>query len=274
MTYLLDSLDRLFAFFPGLKDRGLDVLWAVIILISGMVFARWLRSQAYKHFERLNVIDPTMKPFFVSMIYYGLMIIVITATLGKLGVQTSSIVAVLGTVGLAIGLALQSTLSNVASGIMILFLKPFRKGDQIESGNLSGIVDSVGLFTTNIQTLDGIYVTAPNAQIFNTTIKNFSYLRTRRINEDYIFSYKEDVSRVKKLLFDLISKDPKVLSDPAPVVLVKELKDTGAVLNIRCWTLTEDYLVARSDLIQKIKEMFDREQVLLASPATFSLATQ
>lgn len=263
MNYLLDSLDRLLAFFPSLKDRGLSVLGAIVIFIAGMLFARWFRSQTYKHLEKLNVIDPTMKPFFVTTMYYGLMIMVVTATLGVLGVQTSSIIAVLGTVGLAIGLALQNTLSNVASGILILFLKPFRKGDQVELENLSGFVDSVGLFTTSISTFDGIYVTAPNAQIFNTTIKNFSYLRTRRINEEFILSQKEDLARVKQLLIGVMSTDSNVLADPAPIVLVKELGQMGPVINIRCWVLTEDYLVARSDLIQKMKEMFDRENIIL-----------
>ncbi len=159
----------------------------------------------------------------------------------QFGVETTSMIAVLGAAGLAIGLALQGTLSNVASGVMLLILRPFKIGDFVTAGSLSGTIVEIGLFTSEFRTADGIYIMAPNSQIWNTTITNFSRNPTRRIDIVVGVAYDDDLDVAQKALQELMEGEALVLSDPKPETMVKELGDSSVSINMRCWVNTADY---------------------------------
>ncbi len=159
---------------------GFDLVGAVVMLIAGWTLAGWAQRSMLRVLGRVPKIDDTLKPFIASVVRYGILVFILVAVLAQFGVQTASIIALLGAMGIAIGLALQGTLQNIAAGIMLLFLRPFRIGDYIDAEGLAGTVDEIGLFTTQMHTYDGVYVEVPNQQLWNRAIKNFSRLPTRR----------------------------------------------------------------------------------------------
>jgi small conductance mechanosensitive channel len=245
---------------------GLDVLGAVILLIGGWILAGWAGRSVARLLDRTPHLDATLKPIIAQTARYTILILVIVVVLAQFGVQTASIIAVLGAAGLAIGLAMQGTLQNIAAGIMLLFLRPFRLNDYIDAEGIAGTVDQIGLFTTQMHTFDGVYQEVPNSQLWNRTIKNFSRLPTRRVDIVVGISYSDDIDAAQKVLLDLLRGDKRVLADPAPQVLVTGLGDSAVNLNLRCWTKADDYWALLFETTKAAKQCLDAAGISIPFP--------
>jgi len=243
-----------------------QVLGATIILIIGFYFAGKLSKLARKKLGVFNKVDPLIVPIIGNIIRYGIIIITLIAVLGQFGVQTTSIIAVLGAAGLAIGLALQGTLSNVAAGVMLLLLRPFTTGDWVETGSVSGTIREVGLFTTIIDTFDNVYVSIPNSSIWNSTITNHSHYETRRIDVDIGIHYDTNLDLASEVLLKL-AEDERVLDNPKkPQFLVMKYDDSAIVVRLRLYTHTKDWYAVYSDLMRKLKPALDEASIQIPYP--------
>lgn len=257
---------RLVAQFTDLGVQyGLDLLGAIAILIVGWIVAGWARRSLLRALDRTTV-DPTLKPFFANALRYLILILVLIAVLAQFGIQTASIIAMLGAAGLAIGLALQGTLQNIAAGIMLLFLRPFRIGDYVDAEGIAGTVDEIGLFTTRLHTFDGVYVEAPNSTLWNRTITNYSRLPTRRLDVPVGISYADDIDKAQAALLDLMRSDSRIHKDPAPEVMVLSLGDSSVNLNLRCWTDAANYWALLFDTTKGAKQRLDAEGITIPFP--------
>ena len=236
-----------------LLSYALDLVGAVVLLVGGWIVAGWVRRLLRRRLGAIRGADRTLTDFLASLARYVILIVVLVAVLAQFGIQTASILAVLGTVGLGVGLALQGTLSNVAGGLVLLFLRPFQTGDFVDAGGQSGTVDEIGLFNTHLTTFDGVYLTVPNGQIASSPILNYSRNATRRLDLPVGIAYEDDVEQGLAVLRGLLDEDERVLSDPAPEVMVLELADSSVNLNMRCWTRTGDYWALKFDLTRKAK---------------------
>jgi small conductance mechanosensitive channel len=247
-------------------DYGLEVLGALVILIVGSVVAGWARRSVLRVLNRAPQVDETLKPVIASSVRYGILVFVLIAVLAQFGVQTTSIIALLAASGLALGLALQGTLQNIAAGIMLLFLRPFRVGDYIDAEGLSGTINEIGLFTTHMRTYNGIYLEVPNAKLWNRAILNYSRVEARRLDVVVGISYGDDIDNAQAVLLELMTSDSRVNAEPAPQVLVKELADSSVNLNLRCWTAGDDYWAVLFDLNKAVKQRLDAEGITIPFP--------
>ena len=216
--------------------------------------------------NRVPRVDDTFKPVIGSIVRYGILVFVLIAVLAQFGVQTTSIIALLAAGGLAVGLALQGTLQNIAAGIMLLFLRPFRAGDYIDAEGLSGTINEIGLFTTHMRTYDGIYLEVPNAKIWNRAILNYSRVEARRLDVVVGISYGDDIDKAQAALLELMTSDSRVNAEPAPQVLVEELADSSVNLDLRCWATAGDYWALRFDLNKAVKQRLDAEGITIPFP--------
>ncbi len=219
----------------------LNIIGALIILILGKIFANWFTRLVNRGMERVPGLDTTLKPLILNIIRYSIYVFVVAAVLAQFGVQTASIITVLGAAGLAIGLALQGTLSNIASGVMLILLSPLKVGEYIDAEGVAGTVVEVGLFSTNLKTFDGIYVSVPNSTLWSSTIRNYSRFPTRRIDSVVGISYEDDVDKAIEALLEVLRLESRVLENPAPKVLVDELADSSVNLKMRCWVASKDF---------------------------------
>jgi len=247
-------------------DYGLDVLGALAILIVGAMVAGWARRSVLRVLNRAPRVDETLKPVIAGIVRYGILVFVLIAVLAQFGVQTTSIIALLAAGGLAVGLALQGTLQNIAAGIMLLLLHPFRVGDYIDAEGLSGTINEIGLFTTHMRTYNGIYLEVPNAKIWNRAILNYSRVEARRLDVVVGISYGDDIDKAQAVLLELMTSDSRVNAEPAPQVLVKELSDSSVNLDLRCWAAGGDYWVLLFDLNKAIKQRLDAEGITIPFP--------
>ncbi len=188
---------------------------------------------------------------------YGALILVFVTVLGQFGVQTASIIAALGAAGLAIGLALQGTLQNIAAGIMLLVLRPFRVGEYIDTGNISGTIVEIGLFATELRTPDGLYRLAPNSTLWNVPITNFSRETTRRFEFKIGVGYDDDIELAQKIMRELAESDQRVLKSPAVATHIDQLADSAVILTMWYWTSSADFWSTSREMIQKVKKSFD-----------------
>ncbi len=244
---------------------GGKALGALVIFILGRWAAKAL-THWLKRICRRGGVDATLGQFLSSIAYIGLMAVVILTALGALGVPTTNFLAIVGAAGLAIGLALKDSLSNFAAGVMLVFFRPFKKGDFIEAGGSTGTVDSIRIFNTVIVTGDNRVVTIPNSLIYSDVITNFSARDTRRIDLVVGIGYGDNISKALDVVRELLAKEPRVLEDPAPTLLVLELGASSVDLAIRPWVKVSDYWPARSDLLKNIKEGFDDAGVSIPFP--------
>ncbi len=238
---------------PLISEYGLQFVGAVITLIIGWIVAGWAKSATRRWLSKIPNMDETLVPFLATIVRIAVLTIVVVAVLNQFGVETTSIIALLGAAGLAIGLALQGTLSNIASGVVLLILRPFKVGEYIEGGNIGGTVIQIGLFTTELKTPDGIFLIVPNSSIANQSITNYSRNATRRVNQVMGISYSDDISGASQVLMDLMKSDSRILADPEPQVLVSVLGSSSVDLSVRCWTKTEDFWDVHFDLKKKSK---------------------
>lgn len=250
---------------PVAIDIVLSVLGAIAILIVGLVVARWAGNATRKALTRPRM-DATLSLVFSAVVRYFIIIVVLVAILSQFGVQTASIIAALGAAGLAIGLALQGTLSNIAAGVMLLFLRPFQVGDYIDAEGIGGTVDELGLFTTQLRTADGIYVSVPNSNIWNRQIMNYSRLPTRRVTIPIGISYSDDIEKAQQVLMELMQGDQRVLQTPEPQVLVSALGESSVDLSVRCWSSTGDFWDLFWDLNKQSKEKLEDAGITIPFP--------
>lgn len=236
----------------------MDLLGAVVILVIGFVVAKWARRGVDKALGRARNIDGTLKPILSSLVYYTIIVLVIAAVLTKVGVETASILAALGAAGLAIGLALQGTLSNIAAGVMLLWLRPLKMGEAIDAQGIIGTVEDVGLFVTRMKRPDGVFLSVPNAQLWNKPIVNFTRNTTRRVDVIVGVSYNDDVDGALALLKALQEKDSRILKDPEPQTMISALADSSVNITLRCWVATSDFWPVSFDLNRDAKKALEQ----------------
>jgi len=238
---------------PLAESWGLQVIGAVALLIVGRFAARMLRRMSIRALQKAET-DVTLVPFFGGLIYYLTLAVVLIAVLGLFGIETTSLVAVLGAAGLAVGLALQGTLSNFSSGVMLMVFRPFRIGQFVEVAGVKGTVREVGIFTTLLATPDNIQITVPNSAIYGAIIINYSAEDTRRNDLVIGVSYGDDLKAAEETLRRVLNADSRVLKEPEAQVAVSELGDSSVNFVVRPWCRSEDYWPLRFDLTRRIKE--------------------
>lgn len=232
---------------------GMAVLGAIALLIGGWLIAGWLEKAVDRSLSRISHMDPTLRPFIASLVRYGILVLTVIIVLGQFGVQTASIIAVLGAAGLAIGLALQGTLSNVAAGIMLLFLRPFRIGDFIDAGGRAGSVINVNLFTTELKMADGVFMSLPNSQVWGQPITNYARNPVRRMDIVVGIAYDDDIDTAIEALSAVLAADERVLKDPAPQVMVTNLGESSVDITMRFNATIGDYWNLRWDMMKRAK---------------------
>lgn len=232
---------------------GLQVLGALAVLVVGWSAAKWARRAARRAMERSRL-DPALVPFVSAMLYYGLLVFVGLAVLNLFGIQTASFIAVLGAVGFAVGLSLQGTLSNFASGVMLLVFRPFSVGDVVETGGAKGTVQEIGILSTKIDTTDNVRIMVPNSQVFSEVIKNYTTHDTRRLDLEVGIGYGDDIGVGIEACERALAADDRVLDDPQPVIGVASLGDSAVNLMVRPWCGTDDYWPLKRDLTRSLKE--------------------
>ncbi|MEJ2085669.1 MAG: mechanosensitive ion channel [Acidobacteriota bacterium] len=232
---------------------GLKVVGAIVVLVVGRMVAGALRGGVRKALTKREV-DATLVPFLSSLVYFATLAFVVIAVLSLFGIQTTSLVAILGAAGLAVGLALQGTLSHFASGVMLLIFRPFRVGDVVEVGGTVGKVEEIGIFTTTLKSPDNIKITVPNSQIYGDTIRNYNGYDIRRVDMVMGISYDDDIGRAIETMDQVIRQDSRVLSEPQPQIAVSELADSSVNLVVRPWCKSEDYFAVKFDLTRRFKE--------------------
>lgn len=243
-----------------------NVIAAVGLLVAGYLLSKLAAGWIDRVTNRMPNIDRSLQIIFRRVVKYIIMIVAIITALAQLGVQTTSLLAALGAIGLGIGLALKDTLSNVASGIMLLWLRPFRIGDSIDVGTSSGTVQEIGLFATRIKTLEGPIEFVPNSQIWSDTITNKTINGTRMVREVFGVAYDDDLLTGREILLDLVAVDDRFLEDPQPKVLVSTLGDNSVSLEVRAWTKVDDWGSARFDLIEKAKAKLEQSGLSFPFP--------
>jgi small conductance mechanosensitive channel len=249
-----------------LINGAINILLAVLILIVGWTVAGWLSGWLRRILARSRQIDNTVKPLLVKSVRYVIVAITLVAVLSQFGVQTTSVIALLGAAGLAIGLALQGTLSNVASGVMLLILRPFHVGDAVDVSGASGTVREVSLFNTVLITADKIYVTVPNSQIFGAAITNYTREDTRRINIIVGIDYDDDIDKAQNILMQIMTGDERVLKNPPPIAPVNELAASSVNLIARCFVPNKLYWDVYFDMQKAIKLRFDEAGITIPFP--------
>jgi small conductance mechanosensitive channel len=244
---------------------GMRIIAAVLIFIIG----RWLASIISKITEKVMnraKVEPTLASFTKNIVYYMLLVFVIVAAINKLGIQTTSLIAVLGAAGLAIGLALQGSLANFAAGVLLLLFKPFKTGDFVETGGVLGTVEEIHIFNTIINSPDNKRIILPNAKITGDNIVNYNSNDKRRVDLVFGISYTDDIKVTKEVLERIISSDPRILSEPKPVVAVLELADSSVNLVCRPWVKTQDYWSVYFDVIEKGKLELEKSGITIPFP--------
>lgn len=246
-------------------DYGLKVLLALAIFIIGKWIAGALRNKIRSAMQKREV-DPALVSFGTSIIYYVLMIAVVLAAIQQVGFQTTSLVAILGAAGLAVGLALQGSLSNFAAGVLIIMFRPFRIGDVIDAGGAVGKVNEIGVLVTIMTTPDNKKIIMPNSSIMAGSITNITANDTRRVDMVVGVSYSDDLDKVQNIILEILNADERVLKDPEPQVVVAELADSSVNFNVRPWCATGDYWGVFFDFQKAIKQRLDKEGVSIPFP--------
>lgn len=247
-------------------DVGLLILGALAVLIIGLWLAGFVERRLIKLFGKSDKIDDTVSSFMASLGKYLVIIFTGIALLDQFGVETTSVIALLGAAGLAIGLALQGTLSNLAAGVMLLIFRPFKIGQFVKVGGESGVVKTISLFTTMLDTGDNVRIMIPNSSIWGSAITNFNFHDTRRLQIVFGIGYDDNIDNAMKAISDIIAADDRCLSDPEPLVAVTELGDSSVNIMIRVWCASGDYWALNWALLKAVKEDFDAKGVNIPYP--------
>jgi small conductance mechanosensitive channel len=244
---------------------GLQVLAAIAVFVIGRWLARRISLLIQRGLKRANT-DPALIGFFGNISYFGILVLVVVAAVGQLGVQTTSFIAVLGAAGLAIGLALQGSLANFAAGMLLILFRPFKAGDFIEAAGSAGIVEEIELFTTRLRTPDNKTVIVPNAQVTSGSITNYSDRETRRLDLEFGVSYGDDLDRVRQIIGEVLGEEARLLSEPEPTVGLLSLGDSSVNFAVRPWVRSEDYWPVHFAVQEAMKKRFDREGISIPFP--------
>ena len=243
----------------------INIISATVVLVAGIWAAKLIKKLVVSIMEKKEI-EPMLISFASSITYIALIAFVIIAALGQLGIQTTSFIAIIGAAGLAIGLSLQASLSNFASGVMIIFFRPFKVGDFVEAGGVSGVVEGIQIFSTQMRTGDNKAIIVPNSSITNSNITNYSAKDERRVDLVFGIGYDDDIKQAKKVLQDIVKKEKRILKDPEPVIAVSELADSSVNFVVRPWVKTEDYWGVYFDLTEAVKLRFDKEGISIPYP--------
>ncbi|MDH5620896.1 MAG: mechanosensitive ion channel [Gammaproteobacteria bacterium] len=256
-----------------LQDKGIDLgidfgiraATALAIFLVGKFIIRLVVTAITKVMSAQDI-DRTLMTFVCNLVRISLLVVVVIAAIGALGVETTSFIAIFGAAGLAVGLALQGSLSNFASGVLIVLFRPYRVGDFIEAAGIAGVVEQVQILTTVLKTGDNKQIIVPNSQIMNSIITNYSANDTRRIDMVVGVSYGDDLDKVRKTIEELVAADDRILNEPATTIGVSELAESSVNFVVRPWVSTADYWNVRFDLTEAIKKRFDLEGISIPFP--------
>ena len=246
-------------------DLGIKVLTALAIFFIGRFVVRIAVRGLHKVMQRQEV-DKTLETFICNLANAALMVVLGVAVIGALGVETTSFIAILGAAGLAVGLALQGSLSNFASGVLIVLFRPYRVGDWIEAAGISGSVEQVQILTTILKSGDNKQIIVPNSQIMDSIITNYSANETRRIDMVIGVGYDDDLDKVRATFKELIEAEERILAEPAPLIAVAELGDSSVNFFVRPWVKSSDFWAVKFDLTEAIKKRFDKDDISFPYP--------
>ena len=246
-------------------DLGIKVVTALAIFLIGKYIVRLVVKATATVMQKQEV-DKTLETFICNLVRTVLMVVVVIAAIGAIGIETTSFIAIFGAAGLAVGLALQGSLSNFASGVLIVLFRPYRVGDWIEAAGISGSVEEVQILTTILKTGDNKQIIVPNSQIMGSIITNYSANDTRRVDMVIGVSYDDDIDKVRKTLEELIAAEERVLPEPAPTIAVSALADSSVNFVVRPWVKTSDYWGVMFDLTEAIKKRFDKDNITFPFP--------
>lgn len=251
---------------PIVVEHGLSVIGAILILIAGYIVANWAAKKVKSKGVESKSIDDTLVPILAQTTRVFIIIVTILAVLGQFGVETTSIVAVLGASALAVGLALQGALSNVAAGVMLLMLRPFKIGDAVNIGGTLGVVDEIGLFTTEMHTFDNIGISMPNSIVWGTDIQNLNRFDTRRVDMEFGIGYGDDMDKAIGIIKEILDEDERILKEPEPLIAISNLGDSSVGIRVRPWTESSNVWPLRYDVTKKVKERFDANDISIPFP--------
>ncbi|MBZ9958476.1 mechanosensitive ion channel family protein [Mesorhizobium sp. BR1-1-14] len=245
---------------------SLSAVGAVILLVVGYIVAGFAERSIFAGLGHIHGFDQTLRHFFSKIVRYAILVLVVIMVLGQFGVQTASIIAAIGAIGLAIGLALQGTLQNIAAGIMLLALRPFRIGESVEVGSIAGSIEEIGLFATKLRSAEGVYILAPNSTLWNQPVRNFSRNGVRRGDITLSIGSWNDIDRAQKTLLAIAAAERRVKREPAPTAFVAALGESTVSITLRYWTSSVDFFAAQADLTKRAKQEFDRERISIPLP--------
>lgn len=241
----------------------------IILALATFIVGRWVAAILLKVVKKLlnkSKMDEILVNFITSIINSILLLFIVIAAMDQLGVDTTSLIALLGAAGLAVGLAMQNSLQNFAAGVMLIVFRPFKAGDYVEAGGTSGTVENISIFSTIMRTPDNREVIVPNGSIYNGTITNYSARATRRVDMVFGIGYGDDLLKAKQILSDILAADERVLADPEPLIAVGELGDSSVNFNVRPWVKSADYWSVKFDLTERIKLAFDENGISIPFP--------
>ena len=244
---------------------GINIAMAIAIYVIGRIVVGFILS-IFRRVMAKSKYDAMLVDFLEAIISAILMLFVIVASLDQLGVDTTSLVAILGAAGLAIGLSLQDSLKNFAAGVMLLVFKPFKSGDFVEAGGTAGTVNKIGIFTSTMTTPDNKEIIVPNGAIYSGTITNFSAKETRRVDMVVGIGYDADLLKAKQVLQEMVEADPRILQEPAPTIAVAELADSSVNFVVRPWVQSADFWGVKFDFTEAVKLRFDKEGISIPFP--------
>lgn len=247
-------------------EFGITILAALAVLIIGLWLAGFVERRLNAFFKKSDKIDVTVSSFLASLAKYVVVAFTGIALLDQFGVETTSLVAVLGAAGLAIGLALQGTLSNLAAGVMLLIFRPFKVGQFVEVAGHAGTVKGISLFMTKLDTGDNVRITIPNNSVWGSSIRNFNHHDTRRLQIVYGIGYGDDIDKAMEVIKGCIEADERCMKDPAPVIAVTSLGESSVDIMVRVWCASGDYWALNWHLLKTVKERFDAEGISIPFP--------
>lgn len=246
-------------------EWGTNIILALVIFFVGRWASKLVSGIVQRLLSRAKM-DDMLINFIMSILNAVLLLFIIIASLSQLGVDTTSLVALIGAAGLAIGLALKDSLQNFASGVMLIVFKPFKVGNYVEAAGTAGVVESVGIFSSTFRTGDNREVIIPNGNIYKGTITNYSARETRRVDMVFGIGYDDDIKQAKQILTDLVESDERVLQDPAPTIALSELADSSINFIVRPWVKSGDYWSLKWDMNEKVKHAFDEAGIGIPYP--------
>ena len=264
-----DTMNQLSTLLAGLAATyGMNVLGAIVTLVAGLLLAGWLARLTDRAMHKTERVDAVFRPLPGKVVRVAVIVFTLIAVLNRFGVETTSLIALLGAAGLAIGLALQGTLSNVAAGVMILLFRPFKIGDAVKLGGEVYVIDSLGFFACRAYLPDGPSAFLPNSQIWGQTIINLSVTDRdmRRIDEVYGIGYGDDIPAAIAILKGVVEAEPRVLADPAPLIQVESLGDSSVNILLRVWTARADWWTTKLDLLHQCKVALDKGGISIPFP--------